>query len=43
MKHRKVGKVTDNNIKIPGFDIIKLMVIELARVGHEERMNGEGV
>ena len=43
MKHRKVGKVTDDYIKIASFDIIKLMVIQLTRVGHEERMNGEGV
>lgn len=40
MKSRKVGKVTDDYIEVPGFDIVLIMVVELSCAGHMERMNG---
>ena len=41
MKSGKVGKVTDNYIEIPGFDVIFIMVVELSCAGHDERMKRE--
>ena len=46
MKSRKIGnngKSTDDYIQVARFDVILFVVVELAHVGHEERMNEEGV
>ena len=42
MKSRNVGKTTDDDVKVPGFNVIFVMVVELSNVWHEEGITRSG-